>query len=54
VKRRHQSCRRLLGSIASKHLIKQSIQFPEHRLGQPALAALLSRMRNAERENVPT
>src|SRR5271169_1951004 len=53
-KRRGQSCRGPFGLIASEHLFKQSIQFSEHLLGQTALAAFLSRIRNSERENVPT
>ena len=46
--------RGLRGSIAAQSLVKQTIQLSGDRFTEAALAALLPRIGNGERENVPT
>ena len=49
----HQN-RGLRGSIAAQSLVKQTIQLSGDRFTEATLAALLPRIGNGERENVPT
>ena len=46
--------RGLPDSIAAQSLVKQTIQLPGDRFTEATLAALLPRIGNGERENVPT
>src|SRR5262249_41385948 len=46
--------RGLRGSIATQNLIKQTIELSGDRFTKATLAALLPRIGNSERENVPT